>query len=482
MSYSRSQMKRSPEMVRRALRMKAVMDDPALFAKVLFDVKLWRGQVEILRSVIDNPLTAVKACHASGKTFTAALAVLYYLIRYRQVVVITTAPTWTQVEKVMWPEIRSLVQQCRFPLPKPLTTALKLGPDRQAIGLSTNEGVRFQGFHKARMLVVLDEAPGVLPSIYEAIEGIRAGGNVSVFAMGNPVISGGPFYDTFTTGRGAWKTFTISAFDTPNLAGVSIEELLLMSEQELDQNVVPYLVSRRWVKDKYLEWGPGHPCWESRVLGNFPAESEDSLFPLSYLEQAKLRVEGDGDVCAGLDVAGPGKDETVLVVRRGPRIVLIRAWNSRDPRGAVAAALEPYKHELKYVNVDSVGIGYGMARSLSDLDLPVREVNVGASSRNKERFANLKAELFWGFRDRLLAGDLAGLTDEMTIGQLASIRYDHNPRGQIIIESKDDARKRGVKSPDRADAVILAFAGVLVEQAGLLEYYAIESAKLQGNR
>jgi hypothetical protein len=480
MSYWQLQMRRSPERIRQALKMRDIMSDPFLFTKVFFDHRLWPKQVEILRSVIDNPLTAVKACHASGKTFTAAVAVLYYLVRYRQAVVITTAPTWTQVEKVMWGEIRSLVQRARYPFPKPLTTSLKLGPDRFGIGLSTNEGVRFQGFHNTNVLVVLDEAPGVLPSIYEAIEGIRAGGNVRVLAMGNPVISSGPFYDAFSIGRATWKTFTIAAFDTPNFAGVSASDLLVMSEQELDCNVRPYLVSRRWVKEKYLEWGLGHPLWEARVLGNFPAQSDDSLIPLTCLEMARLRQEGSGELCAGLDVAGPGEDETVLCVRRGPRIVQLNAWSHRDPRGVVVAALMPYKHELKYVNVDSIGIGFGMAQHLKDIDFPVREVNVGAVPMDKERFANLKAELYWGFRERALAGDLAGLTDEKTIAQLASIRYKHNSRGQVVIESKEEARKRGVKSPDRADAVILAFAGVLIEQAGLLDYYVNKNQQAAG--
>ena len=139
--------------------------------------------------------------------------------------------------------------------------------------------------------------------------------------------------------------------------------------------------------------------------------------------------------------------------------------------GAVVAALTRYKHELKYVNVDSNGIGYGMAQHLKDVGFPVREVNVGAAPRKKERFVNLRAELYWKFRERAQLGDLAGLTDEKTIAQLAGIQWELNSRGQIVIEKKEDARKRGVKSPDRADAVILAFAGILIEGAALMEYY-----------
>jgi phage terminase large subunit len=297
-----------------------------------------------------------------------------------------------------------------------------------------------------------------MPEIYEAIEGIRAGGDVRVLALGNPTISSGPFYDAFTANREGWNLITISAFDTPNLEGITIESLLEMSEKELDQNPKPYLTTRRWVKEKYHEWGPGHPLWESRVLGNFPMQSEDALLSLTWLEQAKLRTEGDGEVCAGIDVAGPGDDETALCVRRGPKIVLLRAWANPDPRGDLLAALFPFRDQMKTVNVDSVGIGYYMAQHLRDHGLPVSEINVGEGARDSEKYSNRKAELYWEFRERAHTGDLAGLTDERAIGQLAGLRYSHNSRGQVVIESKEQARKRGVKSPDRAEAIMLAFA------------------------
>jgi ribosomal protein L37AE/L43A len=269
---------------------------------------------------------------------------------------------------------------------------------------------------------------------------------------------------------GQWNLITISAFETPNLEGLTLESLLQLTDHELDLSLCPYLTTRRWVKERYIEWGPGHPLWESRVLGNFPTQSEDALFALTWLEQAKLRTEGDGDLCAGIDVAGPGEDETVLCVRRGPKIILLRAWVKSDPRGDVIAALLQYKGALKAVNIDSAGIGYYMAQHLKDHGFPVREINVGEKAKDSKKFVNRKAEVYWAFRMRAEAGDLAGLTDERAIAQLVGIRYCHNSRGQVVIESKADARKRGVKSPDRAEAIILAF-GELAPSYGLLEWY-----------
>jgi len=98
----------------------------------------------------------------------------------------------------------------------------------------------------------------------------------------------------------------------------------------------------------------------------------------------------------------------VLCVRRGPKIVLLQAWSHPDARGEVLAALFPWKAELKKVNVDSIGIGYHLATHLRDHGLPVREVNVGAAPRDKEKYCNLKAELYWGFRRRAMSGDVGG--------------------------------------------------------------------------
>jgi hypothetical protein len=101
----------------------------------------------------------------------------------------------------------------------------------------------------------------------------------------------------------------------------------------------------------------------------------------------------------------------------------------------------------------------------------VQAINVGEAAVDSERFLNLKAELYWGTRMRFESCDVAGLTDEKTIAQLASIRYRHNARGQVVIESKGEARKRGVRSPDRAEAVMLAFAPEIPREVKGVAYY-----------
>lgn len=413
---------------------------------------------------------AVKACHASSKTFTAADAVLLALLLGGDV--LTTAPTWQQVETVLWGQIhRALSDSAVSAWGTVNQTEIHLPTGEFALGLSTNDAVRFQGFHSRAgrfLLVVMDEAPGVLPGIYEAIEGIRAGGDVRVLAIGNPVIASGPFHDAFTGNRAGWSTFTIDALDTPNLEDetrpghqLTLEELLALPEDRLGYAPRPYLVDRAWVIEKYHEWGEQSPLWQSRVRGQFPEQGEDALLSLAWLEAAKVRapLKTAESVTAGLDVAGPGEDETVLAIRRGPNLVApLQSWSQADPRGKVVDALLPWQTQLESVNVDSAGIGYYMGQHLADVGFPVRLVNVGTVPTDPERYANLKAELYWGLRLRAAAGDFTGLTDDRAISQLAGIRYRHDARGRVVIESKEDARKRGVKSPDRAEAIMLAFA------------------------
>ncbi len=163
-----------------------------------------------------------------------------------------------------------------------------------------------------------------------------------------------------------------------------------------------------------------------------------------------------------MDVAGPGEDETALCIRAGDAILSLQAWKGIDARGAVLAALAPYRERLGpgSVRVDEVGMGYYFARHLADAlgAERVAGVNVGTAPLDRERFADRKAEVYWALRDRLAAGELCGLTDATAYAQAADVQYRHDPRGRVVIESKGEVRRRTGASPDRLEAVILAFA------------------------
>lgn len=442
-----------------------VIQNPCGFSRGILGHDLWWKQEEILTDIDRHSRVAVKACHASSKTFTAAEAVLWWITRYPDGIVVTTAPTWLQISAILWREIANAVElaQDKILYPPINKTQLNLSAKNYAIGLSTTESVRFHGFHGPHILVVIDEAPGVRGVIWDAIEGMRAGGEVKILALGNPTNAGGPFYDAFTKDRDLWATHTISAFDTPNFQGCDLESLLQMTDDELDDNERPYLVTRRWVYERFRMWGETHPMWEARVLGNFPRQSEDALISLAWLEKAALaeykeRPKGKTELSAGIDVAGPGENETVLVVRNGGNIIDMKHWPTADARGEAVAALRQYKDSLVWVCVDAIGIGWYFAEHLRDNGFNVWGLKVGDPAYDKELFANLKAELFWQLRQRFEDEEISGLVDEQMAAQLATIRYKHNPKGQVVIEPKDEMASRGVSSPDRAEALMISYA------------------------
>jgi phage terminase large subunit len=458
--------------------------DPVRYTREILCSDPWPVQEEILRSVASNAQTAVKACHSSGKTRIAAAAVLWWITRYRDGIAVTTAPSWAQVQKLLWGEIHKAIGRSRFRWPMPTQTEVKLGAGNYATGLATDQGVKFQGFHSGHLLVVIDEAPGVEADIWEAIEGTRAGGEVHILALGNPTLAGGPFHTAFTSERELWRTISIDAFDTPNLEGFALDDLRKLPRGLPESDPVfqftprPYLVTRRWVYEKFWTWGEKSALWQARVRGQFPEQAEDALLSLAWIETASKREPyDDGSALhAGVDVAGPGEDETVCYVRCGSHLIGFEAWANPDPRGDVVAFLRPFRDRLETVNVDAIGIGYNFGLHLEDQGFPVQLINVGEASHDPEKYANAKAEFYWGLRERFEAGDVSGLTDETSMGQLATIRYKHTARGQVQIESKDDLRKRGAKSPDRAEALMLAYAD---RTPGIVAYYRDRAEKAQ---
>jgi phage terminase large subunit len=463
---------------------KNVVRDPVLFASHVLGLDLWPREAEILRSIKTQRRTAIKACHSVGKTFTMAVAALWWLSRYREGIVLTTSSTQRQVRTQLWLEIHRLVKGARVPYPELKATEIKFRDENNfAIGFSTNQSENFQGYHGKYVLIIADEAPGIESRIWDAVAGTMAGGVVHIVMAGNPTVPSGAFYDAFTRERGLWNCHTISVFDSPNLKGTTLEQLLEMDPAEggpLDQNTIPYLATKRWVYDQRQTWWHGDeassPHWMSRVLAEFPAQAEDALFKMIWLERARKRAietPSNGSptnlpLFAGVDVGG-GTSETVAYVcefREGRlAIVGMGAWRGQDTRGQVVSFLNQYRSRLCQVNVDSIGIGHNFVLHLIDERFPAVGVNVSQSCESKpnlrdndpaKRFVNLKAFAYQSLADLLERDQVDGLTDEETIAQLACIRRELDSHGRTKIESKEQARGRGEPSPDRAEALMLA--------------------------
>lgn len=460
----------------------------------------WDMQKKIIQAVRDYPQVAVRSCHDIGKSYIAGNLALWFLFSHQYSIVLTTAPTWRQVEKLIWKEIRSSIRKSPFYLGGELA---KKAPELQvvqdewvALGLSTNQPERFQGFHARHILVIVDEASGVKEEIYEAIQGVLSSGHTRLLLIGNPTLIGGTFYRAFHPGKNAgdWKLFHIAAWDTPNFTSYGITEEDLESgawaeKVRKDKNgnyVWPYpsLITPEWAAKRLREWGKDHPAYQARVAGNFPTQGERNVIPLAWIEAAQARWEdvlGEGSTYLGVDVARYGDDLSAIAPRHGRKVLPLRTFAKLDTQelaGEVILAKSLLPKPPKAIKVDVIGIGAGVVDALKAAGEPVQEVNVGAGSTvedrdGNKRFTRLRSELWWQLREELNPENPEPLglpPDEELMADLAAPLYQVTGKGQIQVEEKDETKKRLGRSPDRGDAVMLSFAPDDVWEMPLLKF------------
>lgn len=439
--------------------------NPNWWVKNILNNNLWETQKEIIKSVRDNQETAVASCHGAGKSFTASNVALWYLYNHKPSVVITTAPTDRQVKGILWKEIRLAHGNAKLPLGgKMLTQELKLATNWWAWGFTAPEydPDRFQGFHEVNILVIVDEAAGVSEQIYEAIDGVLTSEHARLLMIGNPTSAAGRFGQAFKTP--GIKKFFISAFDTPNFTTYGITQGDIASgewEKKITGDLpAPYLVTPSWVAKRYQRWGENSPLYQSRVMGQFPTQGTDTLIPLDWIDRAvKQELKPAEPIELGVDVARYGPDESVWVLRRGPVARIVQVNPMGDTMETSGICIQNRKrYKATKVKVDADGLGAGVFDRLKEQNEPAIEMRAGFSASDSERFANKRAEWWWGLRERFESGDIDIEDDEELISQLSNIKYKINSRGQIQVESKDEMRKRGLPSPDRGDAIMMAFA------------------------
>lgn len=448
--------------------------DPVWFVTEALSATPWEKQAEILESVRDNPRTAVRSCHGVGKSYTAGQTILWFLYSFVPSIVLSTAPTWRQVEKLVWKEVRASYRRAKIPLGGnllPKRPEIQIIQDEwYAIGLSTNEPDRFQGFHERNILVVVDEAAGVPEEIFEAVEGVLTSENARLLLLGNPTALSGTFYNAFRSV--GWHTISISAFDTPNFAAFGITEEDIASgawENKITGPLPnPKLITPAWVADKYQRWGPNSPAYDARVRGQFPTQGDDTLIPLAWIEAAMERWEDaeEGEpVEMGVDVARFGSDKTVLAIRRGRRVLPLIEYSKQDTMETAGHVVVAQRETgASSVKIDVIGVGAGVYDRTKELRLPVVAINVAEVAKEPERFVNLRSELWWNLRElldpnpKLNSDPIALPPDDELLADLSDIKYKIDSRGRIVVESKEDMKKRLGRSPDRGDAVVLAFA------------------------
>lgn len=438
--------------------------DPVWWVRKILGDSPWEIQQQILRALVTNREVNVRSCHSAGKSWVASRAALWFLFNHPDSLVITTAPTARQVRGILWKEMRTAHSRSKFPLGgEPSTTALRISPSWMAIGFTAAEHDpdRFQGFHAKSTMVIIDEACGVSEEIDTAVDSILSGDHTRLLRIGNPTNIATPFGNAFRQQRG--QRFAISAFDTPNFTskGITLESVRSGAWRELAAKgplAEPNLVNPEWVAEKWKYWGESSPLFLSRILAQFPTAGESMVFDLKLLDEAQyVETKQGGPRVFGVDVARHGSDETVVALREGQNVKIIGAWNGQDTMGTTGRVIDlARQYNPSRIHVDEIGLGAGVLDRLVETGHAAYGINVAKPARDTDRFENSRAELFWNLRERMHEKSLSLPEDSTLIEQLAAIRYEFTSRGRIKLESKSNM----ASSPDRADAIALAFAPV----------------------
>lgn len=217
-------------------------------------------------------------------------------------------------------------------------------------------------------------------------------------------------------------------------------------------------LSKAWVQEQ-RRWGETSPLWVAKVLGEFPDRSDNCLIPYSMIQRARERdLTKVGPPELGVDVAHLGTDSTVIVERWGDvyRVVSCRQGdNTMETTGVVANLM--LTEGVFMAKIDGIGVGAGVIDRMREQDLTVISMIASRRANEPVQFLNARAEWYWWLRERFERGLMdIDPNDEELAEQLASIRFKRLSSGKIQIETKDDMRRRGLSSPDRADALMLA--------------------------
>jgi hypothetical protein len=440
--------------------------DPVRWARDRAGITLWSMQKQIIETVRDNPQTAVHSCHEIGKSFIAAMAACWWIDVHPPgtAFVVTTAPTGPQVEAILWREINRIHARAGL-RGRTNLTEWYLGRELVAYGRKPSEynPSAFQGVHARYFLVILDEACGIPKSLWDSASTLAANEYGRQLAIGNPDDPHGEFADNCRPDSG-WEVIHVGYEMTPNFTDEG---------KTLPRELTESLIHPSWVEGRRKKWGENSALFVSKCRGLFPVDADAGVIPYSWLTACRYLEHPQGSqVEAGVDVGGGG-DRTIVRERRGTVVGREAVFIDNDPMRTVGRIAEVLRDwGVQRVKVDSTGIGwgiYGRLRELSTLANPVTRdgthnaevvaVNFAESSSDPKQFLNRRAELWWLGRElsRLRAWDTATLDDD-TVAELTEPHYEiMDSSGKIKIEKKDDVIKRLGRSPDSAEALLLAF-------------------------
>ncbi|MFD0682384.1 MULTISPECIES: DEAD/DEAH box helicase family protein [unclassified Paenibacillus] len=440
-------------------------DDPVAFAEDMLGFEPDDWQKDAMMDVALHPMTSVRSGQGVGKTGFESTLVIWFLCCRPNPKVVCTAPTKQQLHDVLWAEVAKWLENSMVKnlLKWTKTKVYMIGHEQRwfATARTATRPENMAGFHEDYMLFIVDEASGVADPILETILGTLTGPENKLLMCGNPTRTAGVFYDSHNRDRARFKTHKVDSRDSKRTSRGNIQMLI----------------------DKY---GAESDVVRVRVYGEFPKAEADAFIALELVELAASgHIEAKGDTLhLGVDVARFGDDETVIAPRIGMKVFSLKCYNKQDTMVTAGWVISIAKDMLQRfpwlkqveIKVDDSGVGGGVTDRLNEViqegelsNWRVVPVNNGSKATNdeEEHYDNKGTEAWAAVRTILqecfskhLQGehiDVELPNDERLITQLSQRKYRMTSRGKISLERKEDMKKRGLDSPDRADAVVLAF-------------------------
>jgi hypothetical protein len=465
--------------------------DPILYAKFRLGVNPTIQQQRVLRAIAKpGAKVSVRAGHGVGKTNVLAIIIWWMMETHDFPKIPCTAPSSSQLRDVLWAELSKLMRQSDLVSKARgleegfyLSRLFRMTQDRvMAEGFAEQwfASARtarkeapdaLQGFHAsdlllsadgtviekigedANLLFIIDEAPGVPDEVYMVAEGALSSHGSRLIMMGNPTKNVGYFADSHKGNRGSFTTMHFSCVDSP-------------------------LVDKDYRSRLVRQFGEGSNIVRVRADGEFPKQDDAALISLEWVESALIRqrpMVDNNRIILGVDVARFGDDRTTLVKRQGRHVQDILVYAKKDTM-ETAGIVNDYcmRHQIDDIMVDANGVGAGVADRLRELNLPTTDVMVAESAPerrpNREREDrvdmiphrlrdHIYLEMMKWYRDEepSFEGAPADYAQTLT-GECVSLMYKFDSSGRIVVESKVDMKRRGLRSPDLADGLALTFA------------------------
>ncbi|HEV2330966.1 MAG TPA: hypothetical protein VGY56_19465 [Verrucomicrobiae bacterium] len=424
---------------------------PDVFAEAILNLKLYPKQRDVLRALAPRgSAVSFRSCNEGGKTKMVILAaILWHLATFPRGHVITTSGAQRQILDQLVPALHAF--RALFPEWKFLRCARIETPDPKCFweGFSTDDAGKFEGHHAGGpdepLLIIVDEAKTVKDDIYESIERCKP---TRLLIASSPGYAEGEFYRSHTTRAKFYTRIVQTAAECPHWTKAEIDRL-------------------------HAKWGANNPLIKSMVKAEFMESVANAVVPLKSLEDlmanppiARRAGRDPGQMKAFCDFAwGNGRDgdETVLALRDGNVITIEEAFRCGELIELSVRLIHAFKRlhlQPWQIDGDEGGGGKQICDYLKHMGWPINRVNNGAAPRYCQHYANLAAEMWYEGAQKIVKREIILPDDDDLRAQILDRKSIPNAHGKLAIESKGDMKKRGVHSPDRADAVFGAMTPV----------------------